>query len=276
VPAFVIDTLRLVVWLVILTAIFVPLERMFALHPQRIFRRDVGVDLCYYFGNSLLTVAALAFPLAILASVVHRIVPSPILAFTAGLPLWARLAAAFVVGEIGFYWGHRWSHEIPFLWRFHSVHHSPVELDFLTNTRGHPVDIAFTRLCGFVPLYALGLMQGTTGHIDVGPALIVVVGTLWGFFIHANLRLRFGWLEWLVATPAFHRWHHTNDANRDHNYASMLPVMDRLFGTFHLPRTWPPSYGIDAPMSPRLADQLLAPLGSPATAGGPKAAGAPP
>jgi sterol desaturase/sphingolipid hydroxylase (fatty acid hydroxylase superfamily) len=94
--------------------------------------------------------------------------------------------------------------------------------------------------------------------------LVAVFTTIWGYFIHANLKWRFGWLEALIATPAFHRWHHTNDANRDHNYASTLPIYDRLFGTLHLPRdARPPRYGIDAPIPSGLFEQLLSPFDRP-------------
>ena len=166
-----------------------------------------------------------------------------------------------VVFEAGSYWGHRWSHEIPFLWRFHAVHHSAEHIDWLVNTRAHPIDMVFVRLCGLVPIYVLGLARTAHGHADVGSMLVVLLATVWGFFIHANIHWRLGPLEWLVATPAFHHWHHTNDENRDRNYASLLPMMDRLFGTLHLPaQHWPPVYGIDAAMPPGLAGQLLNPL----------------
>ncbi len=122
--------------------------------------------------------------------------------------------------------------------------------------------MVFTRLCGLVPIYVLGLTRVAPGHADLGPVLLVLLGTVWGFFIHANLRWRLGPLEWLVATPAFHHWHHTNDTNRDHNYATLLPVIDRLFGTLHLPvKHWPPVYGIDAAIPTGLAGQLLNPFG---------------
>jgi sterol desaturase/sphingolipid hydroxylase (fatty acid hydroxylase superfamily) len=257
---FLVDVLRLAAWLALVTAVFMPLERLFSVRPQRILRPQVLADLGYYFINGLFTAGALALPLAALALLLQRVMPSPLLEATAALPFWARAAAALVVGEVGFYWGHRWSHEIPLLWRFHAVHHSATEVDFLSNTRAHPVDVAFVRLCGFVPLYVLGLAQSSGTSTDLVPALVVVVGTLWGFFVHANLRWRFGWLESVVATPAFHRWHHTNDANRDHNYASTLPVLDRVFRTLHLPPSWPETYGIDAPMPERLADQLVHPF----------------
>ena len=131
----------------------------------------------------------------------------------------------------------------------------------MVNSRAHPVDMVFTRLCGLAPLYVLGLTRTTHGAADLGPMLIVVIGTVWGFFIHANIRLRLGALEWLVATPAFHHWHHTNDAQRDRNYATLLPVIDRIFGTLHLPgRAWPPVYGIDATVPKGMAGQLLQPF----------------
>ena len=146
-------------------------------------------------------------------------------------------------------------------------------MDFLVNSRAHPVDMVFTRLCGLIPLYVVGLAGPGAGGSAV-PALVVVIGTLWGFFIHANLRWRLGPLEWLAATPAFHHWHHTRTDHIDRNYASMLPVMDRVFGTYYLPRQWPDAYGTETPMPPSLGGQLIAPwrAGSPAT---PPAAGQP-
>ena len=93
------------------------------------------------------------------------------------------------------------------------------------------------------------------------PLLIMLVGTLWGFFIHANLRWRFGWLEWLISTPGFHHWHHTNDEHINRNYASMLPWMDKLFGTWYMPKNqWPAKYGIDTPTARGLMGQLLQPF----------------
>lgn len=93
------------------------------------------------------------------------------------------------------------------------------------------------------------------------PALVIVAGTAWGFFIHANLRWRFGWLESLVATPAFHHWHHTRDGQINQNYAAMLPWLDRVFGTFYLPPgQWPAHYETDTPVGATLGEQLLHPL----------------
>jgi len=88
-----------------------------------------------------------------------------------------------------------------------------------------------------------------------------LAGTFWGFFIHANVRWRFGPLEWLIATPAFHHWHHTRGEHADRNYAAMLPWLDRLFGTYYMPRkAWPANYGTDTPVSSNMAVQLLDPI----------------
>ena len=77
------------------------------------------------------------------------------------------------------------------------------------------------------------------------PALVLVIGAAWGFFVHANVRWRFGPLEMLVATPAFHHWHHTLSGPINRNYSSMLPWLDKAFGTLHLPRgEWPEHYGV--------------------------------
>lgn len=254
-PAFFLEVFRLTVWLALLAAIFVPLERLFGVERQRVFRKEFAVDLGYFFINGLVASTAVAFPLALAAAAAHRFMPWTLLHAIASVPFWPKLVIAILVAETGFYWGHRLTHEIPFLWRFHAVHHSAEELDYLSSTRAHPIDIVFTRLCGYVPLYVFGLAQGSAA-----PALIVIIGTIWSFFIHANVRFRFGWLEWVIATPGFHRWHHTNDALRDRNYAPLLPLLDVIFGTLHLPKSWPTCYGIDAEMPPSLTGQLLQPL----------------
>ena len=259
--AFLINVARLCLWLLIIAAIFLPLERLFPLQRQKILRRGIGVDLGYYFLSSLLPGLVLAVPLSLVAMGAHRVIPSSLPVAIAAWPLWLRATAGLVVGEIGFYWGHRWSHEIPLLWRFHSIHHSAEHLDFMVNTRAHPVDLLFVRLCGLIPLYVLGLASPLTASGSMVPVMIVLIATVWGFFIHANLRWRLGPLEWLISSPAFHHWHHTAPAPRDRNYASMLPWVDRVFGTHYLPRRqWPRSYGIDAKLPDTLVGQLAYPL----------------
>jgi sterol desaturase/sphingolipid hydroxylase (fatty acid hydroxylase superfamily) len=259
--AVLIDLFRLNVWLAILTIIFVPLERLFALHPQPILRNEIGTDLGYYFLNGLLPAMLMSVPLGFVAWSVHRFVPQGFLAAVATTPFWFRMLAGFVVGDLGYYWAHRCLHAVPFLWRFHALHHSAQHIDFLVNTRAHPVDLVIGRMGGVIPLYLLGL----AGPIGVSgsaiPVMLLLGGFIWSFFIHANLRLRCGPLEWLLSTPHFHHWHHTNDAPLSRNYASMLPVLDRLFGTHYLPKEqWPACYGIHESMPASMAEQLVDPF----------------
>ena len=92
------------------------------------------------------------------------------------------------------------------------------------------------------------------------PVIVTLISTVWGFFIHANLRWRFGPLEWFISTPAFHHWHHTKTGPINRNYASTLPWLDWIFGTHYLPKEWPDSYGIDSEMPESLIGQLAYPL----------------
>lgn len=247
-PFVTVETARLVAWFALLAAVFVPIERIFALKKsQPLLRKGLGADIALYFVNGLTPKLALIVPVSLLASVAHRVVPAAFYAWTGDLPLWLRACAAFVAGEIGSYWGHRIAHRVPFLWRFHVVHHRAEELDWLVNTKAHPVDIVYTHFCGLVPMYLLGLAQPIAGPLDPIPALLAIVGTMWGFFIHANLGWRLGPAEAVIASPAFHHWHHTKGPMEAHdkNFASTLPWLDRLFGTHYLPKAeWPKHYGV--------------------------------
>lgn len=258
-PAALQSFLSIAAQLALMAAVFVPLERLFALRQERVLRAEFWNDLGYNVLNGLLLSTLLALPVAGLTIAAQRLVPDAVFQWSAELPLWARVPLVLVVGDIGAYWGHRWSHQFKLLWRFHVIHHSPTHVDWLVNTRAHPLDLLFTRMCGLVPLFLFGLAQTTTGP-NAMPALLTTVMLVWSYVIHANVRWRFGWLEYLVATPAFHHWHHTNDERRDRNFAAIFPFVDMMFGTFVLPKHYPTVYGVDQPPPPSLVAQLIDPL----------------
>src|SRR5208282_2206713 len=148
---------RLAIWLVVFAAIFVPIERLFALHPQKVLRTEIAVDLSYYFLTGLLPGLLLGPPISLAVIAIHHLIPGNFLAAIAVWPIWLKACATMVVGETAYYWAHRMSHQIPFLWRFHAVHHSAEQLDFLVNARLHPVDLVWSRMVMLTPIFALGL-----------------------------------------------------------------------------------------------------------------------
>jgi sterol desaturase/sphingolipid hydroxylase (fatty acid hydroxylase superfamily) len=260
----VLTAVRQCAWLVILIVIFVPLEQFFAVRRQHLLRQSALGDLGFYFISGVVPHLLLVVPLSLAAYVAYHFVPWRLHAAVATWPLWLRGLSAFVVADFGFYWGHRWAHEIPLLWRFHSLHHSPEHVYFLISARAHPVDNTFIRLCGLIPIYLLGLGAPQSVQGTLIATLLMLLVTVWGFFIHANVRWRLGPLEWMIATPGFHHWHHTRSEFRDRNFASMLPWMDMIFGTYHNPwNEWPSAYGIDSELPGSVVGQLLHPFGPP-------------
>ena len=121
----------------------------------------------------------------------------------------------------------------------HAIHHSCERLDWLASARLHLGDIVVTRAVTFIPLFLLGFANGAIF------AYLVFV-SFHAIFIHANVNFRFGWLDWVIATPRFHHWHHGAAPEAvDKNFAVHLPVLDLVFGTLLLPKgRWPESYGI--------------------------------
>ena len=241
--------------LIVLAAVFVPLERLAALHPQRVLRRMWKTDLVHLLVNNVLSTIGLVVVIAIPALLLRAAVGSGVQAAVGSQPLWLQFVEALALTEVAGYLAHRATHRVPLLWRFHAVHHSISEMDWLAAGRLHPIDQVFTRSCVILPLFVLGFGKATFGAY-------LVFATVWAIFIHANVRFTFGPLRWVFATPEFHHWHHTNDAGAtNHNFAGQLPVLDLIFGTFHLPgRQWPTSYGIDDAVPETYLGQLAWPF----------------
>ncbi|MGQ0804632.1 MAG: sterol desaturase family protein [Actinomycetota bacterium] len=233
--------------------LFIAFERVFALRPQRVLRSGWRTDVCH----ALIDVIPVGIILTLLHSTVGEalrgLTPGPARAAIGALPFAVQLALIVVVCELGMYWSHRLEHEIPFLWRFHAVHHSSTELDWLSTQRNHPVDGIF-RKAFLVPLYAVGFSA-------VGLGVYLVAYYFWSFVVHANVTWRFGKLEGVIASPEFHRWHHAAEIEaRDTNYAPLFPVVDRVFGTLRRPGRMPRGYGSDAPVPTGYLPQLAYPF----------------
>ena len=238
-------------FLVLGLCVLVPLERLMPRHAQRILRRGLHVDLLHAVLTGLLAFLPVMFVFPFLESIRSQSLAASI----AELPLISQIALAFLAQEFLIYWGHRFSHEIPILWRFHAVHHSSEKLDWLAGERRHPIDGAIMAFFVGVPLLFLGF-----DLIDL--LWLGVFNSLWDMTIHANLRWRLHFMKGLWVTTEYHHWHHVADQEiRNRNYAGALPVFDWLFGTYYLPKDkLPNGYGIDTPMPNSYLGQLTQPF----------------
>ena len=240
--------LGLTVWLAALGLTFGALERWRPIRRRQQARRGWAQDIAYFYLGGLLQPFVTVLATVAVIGCTAGLVPVGAGAWVAGLPLALRVVAMLVLGDVAFYWAHRWAHECEALWRLHATHHSPTEMDWLVNTRAHLLDLVFARVVSSLPALALGLHQ-PAADLQAVTAIVLTMTTVWAFVIHANVDWRMGWLEQLIVTPAFHHWHHANDteAARNKNYAALFPWLDRLFGTYHMPKDrFPSSYGANA------------------------------
>ena len=231
---------QIIFGLAILAVIFIPLERLLALHPRRVLRRGWRTDVVHYLVNGAALRIALLASVVVFGGVLRVFVPAPLRNAVAVSPGWVQIVAGFAIATIGAYAGHRAAHEVPLLWRFHRVHHSIRQMDWLAANHLHPLDETFIRSVAVLPLYALGFGRASLG------AFVVVI-TLQAIFIHANVRTTFGPLRWVIGTPQFHHWHHAREPQAyNSNFAGEFPLLDALFGTLHFPANrWPAQYGVD-------------------------------
>ncbi len=238
--------------------IFIALEQMMPARPsQRMFRRQWLNDTVYFLVNPFLIRLGVSLLLGWAMLRLSGFVPAGVGAFVSGQPLWLQAIAAILVADIGFYAHHRLFHAVPFLWRFHAVHHSIEELDWLAAHRVHPVDQIASATASLLPVILLGF----------SPEAMAIYGftyMLQSHLVHANVGLDFGPLKWIIASPRYHHWHHANEPGAPgHNYSAQFLLMDWLFGTLRIPDEMPVRYGTDEPVPKGYPLQLLWPLTRP-------------
>lgn len=155
------------------------------------------------------------------------------------MPLWAQAIFFLVVSDFLTYWIHRGFHR-PAMWKYHAVHHSSEDLDWISAARFHPVNIFLGTVLVDVGLLLAGISPNVM--LWVGPFT-----TATSAFVHANLNWTLGPFKYVLAGPVFHRWHHTAaDRGGSSNFAGTFPVWDLMFGTWYMPEgKLPDAYGID-------------------------------
>jgi len=222
------------------TIVFVALEKLRPLRrDQPVFRAEWQNDLTHFFFNHLVV----GFVLLVTNRVVHGTFGWAKSAWVSehvnALPFVVQIFLVVLVADLVQYAVHRAYHEVPFLWRFHAVHHSAKSMDWLAGSRQHILELIATRIFVLSPIFLLGFSQRV---IDV---YVIIVG-FQAVFNHANVDVRLGPLRYVLVTPNFHHWHHSRDTEAvDRNYAAHFAFLDYLFGTaVTADRIWPSRYGV--------------------------------
>jgi len=236
--------------------LFIGLERALPKkRGQKLLRPDWINDAAYLvfnrwfisFGTALLLLPILTYPL----------VPASVRAAVGAQSEWLQVLEIVVLADFFFYIAHRAFHTVPWLWRFHAVHHSIEHMDWLAGSRVHPIDQILTKGGAFVPCIVLGFSNEAL-------ATYATLYFLHSVLLHSNVRIGLGPLRWLIAAPQFHHWHHSREPEAwNKNFAGQIALFDVLFGTAYMPfGQWTKAYGIDDPVPHTYVNQLAYPFRS--------------
>ena len=144
-------------------------------------------------------------------------------------PVWAQAALMMLAADFGRYWLHRAFHRFSAMWRLHAVHHSPHRLYWVNVGRFHPLEKAIQYCLDALPF----ALVGVSGEVLAAYFVFYAVN---GFYQHSNCLVRLGPLNYLIAGPELHRWHHSElPEESNNNFGNNLIVWDLLFGTRFLP-----------------------------------------
>jgi len=155
-------------------------------------------------------------------------------------PVWLQFIFFLVTHDLYIYWFHRLQHTNPILWRIHEAHHSNKSIDWLAGSRSHPLEILINQTIEFAPIILLG----------AAPEIAVLKGTvdaIWGMYIHSNINIKSGKIQYFINGPEMHRWHHADKDERAYNknFGTKFAFWDWLFGTAYLPENKKPDlYGL--------------------------------
>ena len=241
--------------LLLMGLLYVPLERLWPQYPQQgTFRKEWTLDVVYFMSTHL-PIQILSFLVLLPATQAVKYLGVPALQHAiARLPWLVQFLLAVVVADLCEYFIHLALHKVPFLWRFHAVHHSSKALDWIAGSRSHFVDDTLVR--GFI---LAPLMLGFSQSILLAYLVFVTLHATW---THCNFGPNAKWLEEYVVMPRFHHWHHTSQKEGiDKNFAIHFPWIDRIFGTYYFPEHWPERYGLDnEEIAPGFVGQTIDPF----------------
>lgn len=213
----------------------VAIERRWPANPgQRLFREGFVLDLFWY---TIFEGAVLGFVIAALITHIDAHTGWSRLHVVSDWPIWAQIGFFWVTHDFYIYWFHRLQHKNRFLWRIHEAHHSGKDVDWLSGSRSHSLEILINQTIEYAPITLLG------AHPSVA-AFKGMLDATWGMYIHSNIGVRMGWLQYVLNGPEMHRWHHSAETDRTVNFATKIAVWDWLFGTGSRPGREPRAYGL--------------------------------
>jgi sterol desaturase/sphingolipid hydroxylase (fatty acid hydroxylase superfamily) len=258
----VLDTMRTAIALgivfTLLSVLFTPCNKGFSWWR----RTDLPTDLAYFFVMPLFGRFAVIFFVIVAAGLLQGVGfdnPAELIGVGRGplasTPFWLQVALYLVIQDLLMYWSHRAFHTAR-LWRYHAVHHSSEHLDWLSGRRFHPIDFA---LHSAFP-DAVCLMLGISPEVFI----FLAPFNVWhSALVHANLNWSFGPFRYVLASPVFHRWHHTDmERGGMKNFAATFPALDLIFGTFYMPNNaMPDNFGVEDKNFPKsFGGQLIYPF----------------
>ena len=216
------------IWLAGLALLFVVLERLWPRRPTPLLRRGIFSDLAYIVLNSeyIAILIGVAAPTIINWLGLRRFE----LSLISTQSFWTQFVLLLLVMDFAKWCVHNLLHRVPWLWEFHKVHHSIVDLDWIGNWRFHWMETIVYRSLLYFPAALCGFRSEVFFWVGV-------LDTLVGHFAHANLKWRIGGLKYVVNSPEMHIWHHNHPDSGpvNRNFALTLSIWDWLFGTAHVP-----------------------------------------
>lgn len=225
-------------------AIIILLERVFPYdRGMRFFRDGFWTDLLFY---GLLQSYVLALAISQIIAAVDGLTGWSSHGLLSDWPLWAQVAFFLVTHDLYIYCFHRLQHRSRLLWRLHEAHHSARDVDWIAGSRSHPLEILINQTIEFAPMFLLGANPAV-------PLIKGVFSAVWGMWIHANIDVKSGPLQYVINGPEMHRWHHARDLPvgqaglpaEGANFSTKLAFWDWLFASAYRPaRAKPAGYGL--------------------------------
>lgn len=236
---------EIIAFIILLSGAFtiIILERIFPYNKQKFFRDGFFTDFLFY---NFIQSAVLGWVIFKFINFIDGTGLFDNLKFMSQLPLLAQLIFFIVTHDFYIYLFHKAQHHNKYLWKLHEAHHSVKEVDWLAGVRSHPFEILINQTVEFAPIILLGASSEVALYKGV-------VSGLWGMYIHSNINVRSGVLQYVINGPEMHRWHHELKDSKAYNknFSTKLAIWDWIFGTAYLPKfKKAQTYGLDNPDYP--------------------------